>query len=493
MVNSAQRLQIVLLKPDFLQADGLKCVSVKFNEIIERDKRLDASYFGIESKKARQIIADCPYPKLPLFGKTGFAQKVYHFPPFRRIFVKKGIPIFTASQMLDSNPIPEKFISSRTKADLEGLTLKEGQIVVTCSGSIGFCSIVTETLKNKVFSHDLIRIECNNSDDIGYIYAFLKTKIGHKIVTTNNYGSVVTHIEPEHLTNVLIPDLPDKIKEEAHKNIMQAFKLRDEANELLKQADELLFKRLNLPPMETLKPRYIAGIDDSRVFSIKVSDWRYRIDGSFHLPIVCEIVKQLKKSPAELTTIGDKRVSKGVILPGRFKRIYVTEEYGAPFLSGGDILQFDPVSVKYLSKSKHNKRVYEELMIYENMILVTRSGTVGNVLLSPKHFEDWAATEHIIRIIPAEDINAGYIYAFLASSYGKMLIKRFTYGSVVDEIDDKQLASVEFPLPSKTVQDEIGNLILDANKKRTQAYNLEKTAINKVEEIITSDSVTERA
>lgn len=220
MVSSIQKMQTVLLKPDFLQADGLKCVPVKLNEIIERGKRPDASYFDIESKKARQIILDSPYPKLQLFGNAGFAQKAYHFPPFRRIFVKKGIPIFMASQMLNYNPIPQKFISNKTKANLAGLTLKEGQIVITCSGSIGFCSIVTETLKDKVFSHDLIRIECNNPNEIGYVYAFLKTKIGHKIITTSNYGSVVTHIEPEHLANVLIPNLPDKIKEETNKNIM---------------------------------------------------------------------------------------------------------------------------------------------------------------------------------------------------------------------------------------------------------------------------------
>lgn len=244
-----------------------------------------------------------------------------------------------------------------------------------------------------------------------------------------------------------------------------------------------------LPPIETLKPKYLSDIDDSRVFSIKIGDWRYRIDGSFHIPLVYEIIKQLKKSPAELTMIGDARVSKGIFLPGRFKRIYVTEEHGAHFLSGGDILEFDPKSIKYLSKSKHNKRVYEELMIHENMILVTRSGTVGNVLLSPKHLDGWAATEHIIRIIPSEEANAGYIYAFLASSYGNILIKRFTYGSVVDEIDDKHIASIEFTLPSKAIQDEIGNLVLEANKKRSQAYVLEKDAINRVEEIIKSGSI----
>jgi len=53
MVRASQTPRNVLLKPDFLQKDGLKCVSIKLNEILERGKRLDASYFYIEGKKAR--------------------------------------------------------------------------------------------------------------------------------------------------------------------------------------------------------------------------------------------------------------------------------------------------------------------------------------------------------------------------------------------------------------------------------------------------------
>ena len=213
-----QALQTVQLERDFFQKEGLNHVSIELNEILERGKRLDASYYDAEGRRIRQIMADCPYPKLPLFGENGFAKRVYHFPQFKRIFVKDGIPIYTASQILDFNPKSEKFISERTKADLGALTLREGQIVITCSGTIGFCSIVTGILKNKVFSHDLIRIECDNGDDIGYVYAFLKTKMGHRLITTNNYGSVITHIEPEHLANVFIPNMPPNIKKEIHKS-----------------------------------------------------------------------------------------------------------------------------------------------------------------------------------------------------------------------------------------------------------------------------------
>lgn len=486
MVKPLGKLQTVLLDPNFLQKEGLKCVTVKLSEVLEREKRLDASYFDIEGKRARQVVVQCPYPKAPLFGKNGFAKKVFHFPRFRRIFVNKGIPIFTASQILDFTPQPEKFISSKTRANLEGLTLKEGQIVLTCSGSIGFCSIVAGTLKDKLFSHDLIRIECKDPNEIGFIYAFLKTKIGNKVLTTNNYGSVVTHIEPAHLAGVLIPDLPNTMKRETHDKVMRAFNLRDEANELMRQAEELLRKRLNLAPLDALKVQYLDNSKELRAFPIKLSKFQHRVDASFYLPVIDLIREQLEKAPVELTNVGDKRVSEKIILPGRFKRVYVNEEYGVPFLSGGDILQFDPPQVKYLSVKQHGKRIADQLTLHENMILVTRSGTVGNVVLAPKHFENWIANEHILRIVPSKDINAGYVYAFLASDYGKALIKRFTYGSVVDEIDDNHLASVEFPLPSNEIQNEIGNLVLHANKKLTEAFLLEKGAIDAVEHFISN-------
>jgi type I restriction enzyme S subunit len=246
-----------------------------------------------------------------------------------------------------------------------------------------------------------------------------------------------------------------------------------------------------LPPLDALKPKYIGSIPDLKVFSLKVSNWKKRLDASFHLPIIESAIGKLKGSSAEMTIVNDQKVSERIILPGRFKRTYVTKDYGVPFLSGGEILQYDPLLVKFLSVTHHGKRISEELTIHENMILVTCSGTIGNVVLVPKHLDGWTASQHILRIIPAKDMNPGYIYTFLASSYGRELIRRFTYGSVVDEIDDINLGLVEFPLLSGSIQDKIGNPVLEASRKWTKAYELEKHAIATVEELIVSNPAVE--
>lgn len=73
---------------------------------------------------------------------------------------------------------------------------------------------------------------------------------------------------------------------------------------------------------------------------------------------------------------------------------------------------------------------------------------------------------------------AGYLYVFLLSDYGYELITHYTYGSVVDEIDDNHVRQIPIPLlKNRSVQDKINSLALLANEKRYEAYKLEKQAL----------------
>lgn len=349
---------------------------------------------------------------------------------------------------------------------------------MTCSGTIGKVSYVSNTLDNKIFSHDLLRIDCKKTEDQGYIYTYLKSKVGNKILLTNSYGAVITHIESEHLSTVPIPDAPKEIKEKIHNLIVQSFDLRDESNELIDEATNLLIEELKLPSISELEKSSTKISANVNAFSIKLSNLAARVDASYHLPIVDTIVEHLKKYAKEVTTIGDERISSKVILPGRFKRVYVDERYGRVFIGGKQLGELDPSSKKYLSNAKHSKQIDDELMLSEAMTLITRSGTIGKVALVPKHWEHWIASEHVIRVVPANIEIAGYLNIFLSSEYGHQLITRFTYGSIVDEIDDNHIRQITIPLlKNQDIQNKINDLALKANKKRYEAYMLEQEAL----------------
>lgn len=461
----------------------LKWCTVSLSDVVSRGKRLEASVFDVEVKQARQVIKKGKYPLTTIGGEKGLTNS-YTCGRFKRIWVEKSnLPIYQPSSIVNIKPTPDGYISHLTKTNIEALRVSQGQILMTCSGTIGKVSYVSKTLDNKIFSHDLLRIDCKSQFDQGYIYAYLKSKIGNKILLTNSYGAVITHIESEHLATVPIPNAPDEIKKRIHNLIAHSYKLRDESNELIDEATKLLVEELHLPKLHEFEVEDYKKTAPVETFNVKLSEMSGRVDASYHVPIVDAIVEHLQKYADEVTTIGDSRISKDVILPGRFKRVYVDEGYGKVLLGGKQITELDPSGKKYLSITKHNKRIEEQLEIKENTTLITRSGTIGKITLVPKHWEHWVASEHIIRVVPANKNIAGYLNVFLSSDYGYQLISRFTYGSVVDEIDDNHVRQIAIPLlKNKDIQSKINSLALEANEKRYDAYSAEQEALKIMDE-----------
>ena len=479
MVNSnlAYKQETIVQEAE-VKESPVKWCSVSLSDVVARGKRLEASVFDVEAKQARALIANGKYPQSFIGGAGGMTSS-YVCGRFKRIWVEKSdLPIYQPSTVVDIKPTPDGYISPKTNTNIDALRVRKNQILMTCSGTIGKVSYVSRTLANKIFSHDLLRIDCNNPNEAGYVYAFLKSKIGNKILLTNSYGAVITHIEPEHLATVPIPDAPDTLKKKINDLVVQSYDLRDESNDLIDQATALLIEELKLPSIDAFDVDFYKKAAPVDTFSVKLSEMAGRLDASYHVPIVDAIVKHLEQYAEEVTTVGDARISKEVILPGRFKRVYVDEGYGRVFIGGKQLYELDPSNKKYLSNIHHGDRISKQLELHENMTLITCSGTIGKVTLVGKHWENWTANQHIIRIVPASRDIAGYLNVFLASDYGKALITRFTYGSVVDEIDDNHVRQIAVPLlRNHEIQKQINDLALEANEKRYQAYMLEQEAL----------------
>lgn len=461
----------------------LKWCSVSLSDVIFRGKRLEASVFDVEAIQALALINNGKYKTVPLYGDQGIVNKAHYGSRLKRNYVtpehENSIGFIGSSEMLDIYPRPVKFMVDEKK--VHDLHVKEGTVLLSRSGTIGNVTFVNKTLSKFLVSEHAIRLEC--TDNSGYVYTFLKTKIGKKLVCSNIYGAVIQQIEPAHLTMVPVPDAPKEIKERIHNLIVESFKLRDESNELIDQATALLIDELKLPPISEFKQNNIKNSANVNAFSVKLSNLAGRVDASYHLPTVDKIVEHLKKYAKEVTTIGDERISKQIILAGVFKRTYVEEEYGYPFLGGKEITQLSPKTEKYLSKPIHKKRYEKELKVTENTILVTDRGTIGTTTIVPRHWNGYAVSQNVLKLVPANNNIAGYIYIFLNSEWGTELIRRQTYGSVVDMIDNNSLSSVEIPLlKNQDIQNRINDLALKANKKRYEAYILEQEALKIMDE-----------
>lgn len=486
--NSAYKFQEVEKEIDYTYLpDQLKYTSVSLSEVFNNQLRLEASAFSIDSKIAKEKILNNRNGFVYAWSKHGFIKNCYYGGRAKRNYVNKStegaIGFLGSSEMLNVFPKPIKFLSSNV-INTEPFKVKEGTILISRSGTIGNVTFVNKTLAKSLISEHAIRIIVK--DYSGYLYAYLQTETGKTIVKSNVFGAVIDQIEPQHFENIVVPNAIDSQKKEIHELVIKSYNLRDESNDLIDKAESILYEELQLKPIEELKTEYFDNSVELRNYTTKLSDLRLRLDGSYHLPLFLSIQKHIEKYSKDFKYLRDNEISDSIILPGRFKRTYVeSDEHGIKFIGGKQIKDLNPPSKKFLSKSIHGTRVGKELLLHENCILITRSGTIGKVSLVPKHWENWAANEHIIRVFPKNKDIAGYLFCWLNSDYGHELIKKHTYGAVVDEIDTNHVGDIPLPiLKNEKKQKEINDLVLQANELRYKAHLKEQEAIKKMENII---------
>ena len=216
-----------------------------------------------------------------------------------------------------------------------------------------------------------------------------------------------------------------------------------------------------------------------------------RLDGGYYNAETTQAHRIMTASGLTLKKLKD--VTESIFIPPRFKRVYVDQAHGVPFLQGTHIAHFRPTDLKYLSRSAHKN--LERWIIRSGWVLVTCSGTIGRVAISLQQWDGWAASQHILRVVPQDDgpCPAGYIYAWLTSPLGQAQFNGI-YGAVVDELTADHVENILIPVPETEEQREIvssiNKLALEAIATKEYALEQDEEATNKVDQLIPGGSTT---
>ena len=194
-----------------------------------------------------------------------------------------------------------------------------------------------------------------------------------------------------------------------------------------------------------------------------------QMNAQFHKPSKYGKDLKKRKSNKDWDFVPLETLVKNIFYPTRFKRDYVDKFAGAvPFFGGADINQLISETGKWFSPS-HPK--IEELRVKKNWVLITRSGSTGIVSFVPEAWNDFAMSEHIIRIVPDESkISPFYLLAFLRSKYCQEILAKGVFGSVIDEIDPNFIGKIDVPIPNDKKQlQQIVKQVESAEKSRNEA------------------------
>jgi type I restriction enzyme S subunit len=227
------------------------------------------------------------------------------------------------------------------------------------------------------------------------------------------------------------------------------------------------------------------AIPTALISSALLNAGEQRLDAAYYNPETMQAHIAMEASGLKLKRLGD--VTEDIFIPPRFKRVYVDAAYGVPFLQGSHLVHFRPTDLKYLSRSAHKN--LEQWIISAGWVLVTCSGTIGRVAIALQQWDGWAASQHILRVVPKPDGScpAGYIYAWLSSPLGQAQFNGI-YGAVVDELTDAHVANIRIPVPETGEQREVVSAInamaLDAIALKEQALKQDVLAVDRVARLI---------
>ncbi|MGF7036970.1 methylation-associated defense system restriction endonuclease subunit S MAD5 [Mucilaginibacter lappiensis] len=450
----------------------MKLLTISKKWLIDPGLRLDAEYYLSEGLLSKKRLEYSPFTVKTLESVT---HRIFSGNIFKRTFVDKpefGYPYITASDMNNADVIADKYISKRYTNQKENLEIKDGWILVSCSGTLGNTVFTTKDFLGMVGTHDLIRvIPDENKIKPGFLFAYLNSKFGNSLLTQSSYGGVVKHIEPHHIQKLPVPIFTDTKQAETHELILKASWYREQANSLLKNAINLFESKI--PPID------VKGVYNMKVSLIK--DNNTRMDARSSVPAINSFYNQIAEEyRCELL----QDLAETIFTPAIFKRIRVDNpKQGIPFLSGSDLLQARPPFNSYLSKSMKD---IDKYILEKGWIAIQDAGTIGYVSIINSYLHGVSATNNLVRIKPLKDINYNpYIFIFLKTAQGQTILKSLQYGSVQKHIDFYQIRELKLPIIDE-IMAEITENGIQYLEKMSLACNFESHAIKLIENEIES-------
>jgi type I restriction enzyme S subunit len=211
------------------------------------NSRLDAySYIGYAGQAA-SAIRQVEIPQRPLYEIT---VEIFNPPVFKRVYVgSEGVPYLMGYEVYENHPKPSRYLSRSTK-DIERYILREGMIIIQDAGQryglLGTPIYANRTLDGKAATNNMIRIVNPNKNMAGYLFAFLDTEIGRRLIVRESYGSSLPHILPAWLGAIPIPWPEEDVRVRLGERVIAAFEKRAEANDSEDHAQMLIAEALGM-------------------------------------------------------------------------------------------------------------------------------------------------------------------------------------------------------------------------------------------------------
>ena len=194
-----------------------------------------------------------------------------------------------------------------------------------------------------------------------------------------------------------------------------------------------------------------------------------RFDPYYYLPKFDSALKSLSRSKYPLIQLGE--IIKEIRYGASLKNIYVSE--GIPLLRISN-LKLNAIDLSGVVNLPFDVRDnIRSCFVYENDLLISRSGTIGVVAVVPKEANGYAFGSFMIKFRLVDEVNPFYVSIVLNSQSLQHQIQQKRIGAIQGNITIPAIKSLKIPLPPREIQDEI---VRNFRQKINQAQEYQQKA-----------------
>jgi len=349
-----------------------------------------------------------------------------------------GVPVYEQQHAIEGTREFRFFINSEKYEELKRFTVRENDLIISCSGTVGRVSIIKSTDPVGIISQALLILRPNVSlVTPKYLYYYFSSKEGYNSIASRSTGSVQVNIAKREIIESIELDVPPISDQKTITNILSTLddkiELNKRMNKVLEQMAQAIFKQwfVNFEfPNEDGEPYKSSGGE---------MEWCEELGK--------EIPKGWKiKSLKELSEV----ITKGTT-PTTLGKSFTNS--GINFVKAESITNnhsFD--SNKFAFIDEETNTLLKRSVIKEKDILYTIAGTLGRYAIATKEILP-ANTNQAVAIIRINEsiISPYYIICYFLSGEHENFYSARTQQAVQANLSLTTIGELQLTIPHDTV------------------------------------------
>jgi len=190
-------------------------------------------------KNIQQIPSDWKIATLgEVLGKKGYIRGPFGSSLKRNELRSEGIPVYEQQNAIYDHRDFRFFIDGEKHKELSRFTVKENDLIVSCSGTLGKVSLIKNTDLIGIISQALLILRSDIAKILPkYLYYFLISPEGYNSLLSRSTGSVQVNLANRNIIESIELDLPSLPEQRAIASVLSAF---DDKIELLREQNKTL-------------------------------------------------------------------------------------------------------------------------------------------------------------------------------------------------------------------------------------------------------------